>query len=87
MSIIVKSLSTSTQKFQKEISSISNIEAQMGDIVTSLSKLEFHGNLPSQPEKNPNVNVVNLRSGKQIRESSSKKKSMEDDEEIEINPN
>ena len=58
----------------------------MGDIVTSISKLESRGKLPSQTEKNPNVNVVTLRSGKQAGESSSKKKPREEEEEIEIIP-
>ncbi|KAL7605579.1 uncharacterized protein LOC111886763 [Lactuca sativa] len=58
----------------------------MGDIVTSISKLESHGKLPSQTEKNPNVNVVTLRSGKQTGENSSKKKSRDEEEEIEIIP-
>ncbi|XP_023760500.2 uncharacterized protein LOC111908946 [Lactuca sativa] len=84
---IFKSPATSTQQLQKEIrTSISNLEAQMGDIVTSISKLESHGKLPSQAEKNPNVNLVTLRSGKQVRESSSKKKPREEEEEIEIIP-
>ncbi|KAL7583580.1 hypothetical protein Lser_V15G43526 [Lactuca serriola] len=58
----------------------------MGDIVTSISKLESRGKLPSQTEKNPNVNVVTLRSGKQAGESSSKKKPREEEEEIEVIP-
>ncbi|XP_052624877.1 uncharacterized protein LOC111898674 [Lactuca sativa] len=53
--------------------------------VTSIRKLESRGKLPSQIEKNPNVNVVTLRSGKQAGESSSKKKPREE-EEIEIIP-
>ncbi|XP_023750593.2 uncharacterized protein LOC111898943 [Lactuca sativa] len=58
----------------------------MGDIFTSVSKLESRGKLPSQTEKNPNVNVVTFRSGKQAGESSSKKKPREEDEEIEVIP-
>ncbi|XP_023741054.1 uncharacterized protein LOC111889145 [Lactuca sativa] len=57
----------------------------MGDIVTSIRKLESHGKLPSQTEKNPNVNVVTLRSGKQTGENSSKKP-REEEEETEIVP-
>lgn len=84
---IVKSLATSTQQFQKETrTSISNLEAQMGDIVTSTSKLEPHGKLPSQIEKNPNIHAVTLRSGEQTGESSSKKKPREEEEEIEVIP-
>lgn len=84
---IVKSLATSTQQFKKETrTSISNLEAQMGDIVTSISKLESRGKLPSQTEKNPNVKVVTLRSGKQAGESASKKKPREEEEEIKIIP-
>ncbi|XP_023769232.1 uncharacterized protein LOC111917820 [Lactuca sativa] len=56
----------------------------MVDIVTSIRKLESCGKLPSQTEKNPNVNVVTLRSGKQTGENSSKKKPREEEEEIEI---
>ncbi|XP_023761299.2 uncharacterized protein LOC111909750 [Lactuca sativa] len=58
----------------------------MGDIVTSISKLESCGKLLSQTEKNPNVNVVTLRSGKQTGENSSKKKPREEEEEIEFIP-
>ncbi|XP_023744308.2 uncharacterized protein LOC111892501 [Lactuca sativa] len=58
----------------------------MGDIVTSISKLESCGKLPSQTEKNPNVYVVTLRSGKQTGENSLKKKPREEEEEIEIIP-
>ncbi|XP_023772444.2 uncharacterized protein LOC111921089 [Lactuca sativa] len=58
----------------------------MGDIVTSISKLDSHGKLPSKTEKNPNVNVVNLRSRKQTRESSPKKKPRDEEEEIEVIP-
>ncbi|KAL7606331.1 hypothetical protein Lser_V15G19914 [Lactuca serriola] len=84
---IVKSLATSAQQFQKETrTSISNLEAQMGDIVTSISKLESRGKFPSQTEKNPNVNVVTLRSGKQAGEISSKKKPMDEEEEIKVIP-
>ncbi|XP_023769637.1 uncharacterized protein LOC111918209 [Lactuca sativa] len=84
---IVKSLATSTQQFRKETrTSISNLEAQMGDIVTSVSKLESRGKLPSPTEKNPNVNIMTLRSGNQTGESSLQRKSSEDEEEIEITP-
>ncbi|KAL7598593.1 hypothetical protein Lser_V15G25870 [Lactuca serriola] len=58
----------------------------MGDIVTSISNLESRGKLPSQTEKNPNVNVVTLRSGKQTGESSSKKKPRDEEEEIKVIP-
>ncbi|KAL7615119.1 hypothetical protein Lser_V15G05199 [Lactuca serriola] len=82
---IVKSLATSNQQFQKVTrTSISNLEAQMGDIVTSISMLESCGKLPSQTKKNLNVSVVTLRSGKITIESSSKKKPMEEEEEIEF---
>lgn len=46
--------------------------------------METRGKLPSQTEKNPNVNVVTLRNGKVTGESSSNRKSREDKEEIEI---
>ncbi|XP_023756503.1 uncharacterized protein LOC111905048 [Lactuca sativa] len=84
---IFKSLATSPQQFQIETrTSISKLEAQMGDIVTSISKLESCGKLSSQTEKNLNDNVVTLRNGKQTGASSSKKKPRVKEEEIEVIP-
>ncbi|XP_031393661.1 uncharacterized protein LOC116205261 [Punica granatum] len=65
---IVKSLATSTLSFQKEArASIQNLENQMSQLATTVSKLEgAKGKLPSQTEINPreNASAVTLRSGK-----------------------
>ncbi|KAD6794574.1 hypothetical protein E3N88_05470 [Mikania micrantha] len=64
---IVKSLATSTQTFQQETrSSIKNLEKQMAQIATSVSKMQSQGKLPPQTETNPKHNscAITLRSGK-----------------------
>ncbi|XP_023742499.2 uncharacterized protein LOC111890630 [Lactuca sativa] len=64
---IVKSLATSTQAFQQETkSSIKNLEKQVSQLATSVSKLESQGNLPAQTETNPRHNMcaITLRGGK-----------------------
>lgn len=66
---IVKSLATNTQQFQQEIrASIQNLENQVSQLVTSLSKLESQGKLPSQIIVNPkeNASAITLRSGKNL---------------------
>jgi len=75
--------------FQQETrSSIHNLEKQMGQVASSVGKLEaqMNGKLPSQT-LNPkeNVSVIMLRSGKELEEKRSKQIEMkEEEEEIEI---
>ncbi|KAH9667427.1 hypothetical protein KPL70_021040 [Citrus sinensis] len=74
---IVKSLATNTQQFQQATTaSIQNLENQMSQLATTVSRLESQvlGRLPSQSEMNPkkNVSVVILRSGKELQEPSKK---------------
>ncbi|XP_023766047.2 uncharacterized protein LOC111914567 [Lactuca sativa] len=64
---IVKSLATSTQTFQQETkASIKNLEKQVSQLATSVSKLESQGKLLAQTETNPRHNVcaITLRGGK-----------------------
>ncbi|CAI9289287.1 unnamed protein product [Lactuca saligna] len=64
---IVKSLATSTQAFHHETkASITNLEKQVSQLATSVSKLESQGKLPAQTETNPRHNVcaITLRGGK-----------------------
>ncbi|KAH9669750.1 DUF4220 domain-containing protein [Citrus sinensis] len=70
---IVKSLATNTQQFQQATTtSIQNLENQMSQLATTVSRLESQvlGRLPSQSEVNPkqNVSAVILRSGKELQE-------------------
>ncbi|KAL7604271.1 uncharacterized protein LOC111886772 [Lactuca sativa] len=53
---------TIASKWIETRTSINNLKEKVGDIVISLSKLASRGKLPSQTEKNPNVNAVTLRS-------------------------
>ncbi|KAH9779128.1 hypothetical protein KPL71_007608 [Citrus sinensis] len=74
---IVKSLVTNTQQFQQATTaSIQNLENQMSQLATTVSRLESQvlGRLPSQSEVNPNQNVsaVILRSGSELQEPSKK---------------
>ena len=74
---IVKSLATNTQQFQQATTaSIQNLENQMSQLATTVSRLESQvlGRLPSQSEVNPkqNVSAVILRSGKELQEPSKK---------------
>ncbi|KAH9783668.1 hypothetical protein KPL71_009411 [Citrus sinensis] len=74
---IVKSLATNTQQFQQATTaSIQNLENQMSQLATIVSRLESQvlGRLPSQSEVNPkqNVSAVILRSEKELQEPSKK---------------
>ncbi|XP_052622474.1 uncharacterized protein LOC128127814 [Lactuca sativa] len=61
---IVKSLETSTQAFQQETkASIKNLEKQVLQLATSLSKLESQGKLHVQTETNPRHNVCAITLG------------------------
>ncbi|KAH9679091.1 protein kinase domain-containing protein [Citrus sinensis] len=69
---IVKSLATNTQQFQQATTaSIQNLENQMSQLATAVSRLESQvlGRLPSQSEVNPkqNVSVVILRNAQPTR--------------------
>ena len=73
--------------FQQETrSSIHNLEKQMGQVASSVGKLEaqMNGKLPSQA-LNPkeNVSAIMLRSWKELGENKSKQVEMEEEEEIE----
>jgi len=80
-------LQQNVMSFQQETrSSIHNLEKQMGQVASSVGKLEaqMNGKLPSQA-LNPieNVSVIMLRSGKEFEEKRSKQIEMEEEEEIE----
>jgi len=77
--------------FQQETrSSIHNLEKQMGQVASSVGKLEAQMNrkLPSQA-LNPkeNVSAIMLRNGKELEEQRSKQIEMEEEEEIETELN
>ncbi|KAJ9168056.1 hypothetical protein P3X46_019630 [Hevea brasiliensis] len=68
---IVKALANNTQQFQQETrNSIQNIERQIGQLSSSVSKLEAQvsGKLPSQTVMNTreNARAILLRSGKEV---------------------
>ncbi|KAH9741368.1 Endonuclease [Citrus sinensis] len=74
---IVKSLATNTQQFQQATTaSIQNLENQVSQLATTMSRLESQvsGKLPSQSEVNPkqNASAVILRSGKELQQPSKK---------------
>jgi len=80
-------LQQNVMSFQQETrSSIHNLEKQMGQVASSVGKLEaqMNGKLPSQT-LNPkeNVSAIMLRSGKELEEKRSKQIEMEEEEEIE----
>ena len=69
---MVRQLTTNMYQFQQETwASIQNLENQMGQLATTVSKLESQGKLPSQTVVNPkqNVSAVSLRSGKELLEN------------------
>jgi hypothetical protein len=80
-------LQQNVMSFQQETrSSIHNLEKQIGQVASSVGKLEaqMNGKLPSQA-LNPkeNVSVITLRSGKELKEQRSKQIEMEEEEERE----
>ena len=91
---IVKAFATNTQQFQKETrASIQNLENQMNQLVTSMSKLEAQtsGKLPSQPiNHREETKAMTLRSGKEIETTKMKKKvepnKSQLEEEVEVHP-
>ncbi|KAJ9139867.1 hypothetical protein P3X46_030562 [Hevea brasiliensis] len=89
---IVKALANNTQQFQQETkNSIQNIEWQIGQLASSVSKLKAQGSgkLPSQTVINPkeNASAILLRSGKEVdnqtpHEPMKKKKQGETESEV-----
>ncbi|KAJ9145783.1 hypothetical protein P3X46_028123 [Hevea brasiliensis] len=88
----VKALANNTQQFQQETrNSIQNIERQIGQLASSVSKLKTQGSgkLPSQTVMNPreSASAILLRSGKEVdnqtpHESTKKKKQGEKESEV-----
>ena len=60
MEEIVKSLAIDIKQFQQDTrASIQKLEKQIGQLATSVSRLESQGKLPSQIVTNPTANKVN----------------------------
>jgi len=89
---MMKTLASNTVTLQQNVtfqhetrSSIHNLEKQMGQVASSVGKLEaqMNGKLPSQTF-NPieNVSVIMLRNGKELGKKRSKQIEMEEEEEI-----
>jgi len=83
----IVTLQQNIMSFQQETrSSIHNLEKQMGQVASSVRKLEaqMNGKLPSQ-SLNPieNVSAIMLRSGKELEEKRSKQIETKEEEEIE----
>ncbi|XP_052303389.1 uncharacterized protein LOC112324338 isoform X2 [Populus trichocarpa] len=80
-------LQQNIMSFQQETrSGIHNLKKQMGQVASSVGKLEaqINGKLPSQTLNSiENVSVIMLRSGKELEEKRSKQIEMEEEEEIE----
>jgi len=91
---MMKTLASNTVTLQQNIMSfqqetrlsIHNLEKQMGQVASSVGKLEaqMNGKLPSQA-LNPkeNVSAIMLRSGKELERQRSKQIEMEEEEKIE----
>ncbi|XP_076951755.1 uncharacterized protein LOC143625226 [Bidens hawaiensis] len=78
---IVKNLAASTQTFQQETkASIKNLEQQMAQLASSVSRLESQGKLPAQTEANPKNNAcaITLRSGRKY----DRPESQEEEQEV-----
>jgi hypothetical protein len=80
-------LQQNVMSFQQETrSSIHNLEKQMGQVASSVGKLEaqMNGKLPSQAlNLKENVSAIMLRSGKELERKRSKQIEMDEEEEIE----
>ena len=66
---MVKTLVINSQQFQHETKSIiQNLENQISQLASSVSKLENQEQLPSQPVINlkQNTSAITLRSGKEL---------------------
>jgi hypothetical protein len=91
MKTLTSNIMTLQQNFmslqQKTGSSIYNLEKQMGQVASSVGKLEAQVSrkLPSQV-LNPkdNVSAITLKSGKELEEQRSKQIEMEEEDEIKI---
>ncbi|GJR27480.1 uncharacterized protein Tco_1103712 [Tanacetum coccineum] len=84
---IVKTLATSTQQFQQDTkSTIQHLENQIGQLATSVNRLESQasGKLPFQTVNNPkqNVRAITLRSGKVLEEQTHKPSKRDLEKEI-----
>ncbi|XP_023738206.2 uncharacterized protein LOC111886207 [Lactuca sativa] len=80
---LITSLAQSQTQFQQVTkNTLSNIQAQIGDLAATLNKMEQRGKLPSQTEKNPNVSAITLRSWKTLGESNPKRVSREEEDEV-----
>ena len=82
---IVKSLATSSQSFQQETkASIKNLEQQLSQLATSVSKINSQGKLPAQTESNPGHKAcaITLKSGKSYEGPKTPVDEEEVDEEI-----
>ncbi|GKE21516.1 DNA-directed DNA polymerase [Tanacetum coccineum] len=84
---IVKTLATSTQQFQQDTkSTIQHLENQIGQLATSVNRLESQasGKFPFQPINNPkqNVRAITLRSGKVLEEQTHKPSKRDLEKEI-----
>ncbi|XP_026459647.1 uncharacterized protein LOC113360348 [Papaver somniferum] len=80
-------LNTMTQDKQKTEMVIKDMQTQMGQLATTVSKLEAQaaGKLPSQPlNHRENVSAIELRSGKQVEKSETSPESHECDLEKEV---
>jgi hypothetical protein len=80
-------LQQNVMSFQQETrSTIHNLEKQIGQVASSVGKLEaqMNGKLPSQAlNQKENVSAIMLRSGKELEKQRSKQIEMEEEEEIE----
>ncbi|GJS83976.1 uncharacterized protein Tco_0750517 [Tanacetum coccineum] len=84
---IVKTLATSTQQFQQDTkSTIQHLENQIGQLATSVNRLESQasGKFPFQTVNNPkqNVRAITLRSGKVLEEQTHKPSKRDLEKEI-----
>ncbi|GJU56476.1 uncharacterized protein Tco_1230190 [Tanacetum coccineum] len=84
---IVKTLATSTQQFQQDTkTTIQHFENQIGQLATSVNRLESQasGKLPSQTVNNlkQNVSAITLRSGKVLEEKPHKPSKRDLEKEI-----
>ncbi|KAL0358207.1 UNVERIFIED_CONTAM: hypothetical protein Scaly_1506400 [Sesamum calycinum] len=67
---MMKTLVVNTQQFQQDTrASIQNLETQVSQLASSVSRLESQGKLPSQTIINPkqNASAIVLRSGKELK--------------------
>jgi TolA-binding protein len=91
---MIKTLASNTMTLQQNVmsfqqetrSTIHNLEKQIGQVASSVGKLEaqMNGKLPSQTlNQKENVSAIMLRSGKELEKQRSKQIEMEEEKEIE----